>query len=182
VLPILATSPSQGLAQDTSAPLRARVVDLVNAERARVNMPPLEVDPRLEQLAMQYADIYVNGGSCAHACGPVPKLLDRFAQAGLPLRAVGENLAGRYQTPEAVMLAWAASPSHRDNILNPSYDSIGVAVAHGWGGLYWVQEFAKAKATEWGPKDAGDGVDPAPEASPEPGTTPLARDAYPYPG
>jgi hypothetical protein len=124
------------------------VVELVNAERARVKMQPLEVDPRLEQLAMEYATSYMNDGSCAHACGPVPKLMDRFAQAGLPLFAFGENLAGRFHTPETVMLAWVASPSHRDNILNPVYDSIGIGVVRGSDGLYWAQEFAKAKSPQ----------------------------------
>jgi hypothetical protein len=57
-------------------------------------------------------------------------------------RAAGENVAAGYATPAATVDAWMASPGHRANILNGSYNSIGT----GWfiaGGRSWsVQVFA----------------------------------------
>ena len=54
-----------------------------------------------------------------------------------PTFAVGENLAKGQLTVKQVMDDWKASPHHRENMLRPEFDEIGI-------GLYediWVQEF-----------------------------------------
>ncbi|MNJ05327.1 Cysteine-rich secretory protein family protein [compost metagenome] len=56
---------------------------------------------------------------------------------GIQYRTAGENIAKGQRTPEEVMNAWMNSEGHRQNIMNPSYTSIGVAYYNG----EWVQEF-----------------------------------------
>ena len=54
-----------------------------------------------------------------------------------PTFAVGENLAKGQLTVKQVMDDWKASPRHRENMLRPEFDEIGI-------GLYedlWVQKF-----------------------------------------
>jgi hypothetical protein len=58
---------------------------------------------------------------------------------------VGENIAwgqGNISTARAIMVAWMNSPEHRDNILEPEYDEVGIGVVPGtpgdtaWGATY----------------------------------------------
>jgi uncharacterized protein YkwD len=63
---------------------------------------------------------------------------------GIHFTAAGENIAYGQRTPEEVMNAWMNSSGHRANILNPSYNQIGVGVAKSANGtFYWTQEFIK---------------------------------------
>ncbi len=43
----------------------------------------------------------------------------------------GENLARDFGREEDILKAWMASPTHRDNILNPKYQEVGLAVVDG---------------------------------------------------
>ncbi len=54
----------------------------------------------------------------------------------------GENLAKNYKSADAVVNAWMESPTHKANILESGFQSIGVAVFRGKDGIwYWAQEF-----------------------------------------
>ena len=54
----------------------------------------------------------------------------------------GENLAFNFEKPEDVYKAWMHSPTHKENILYPSYKTIGIAKYKTKDGVtYWAQEF-----------------------------------------
>ncbi len=55
--------------------------------------------------------------------------------------AAGENIAMGQRTPQEVMNAWMNSKGHRENILNASFDTIGVGYYEENGVYYWVQLF-----------------------------------------
>ena len=60
---------------------------------------------------------------------------------GIPYRAAAENIAKGQATPQAVVNAWMNSSGHRANILNSTYNKIGVGyVANG---NYWTQMFIR---------------------------------------
>ncbi|MBR3056465.1 MAG: CAP domain-containing protein [Clostridiales bacterium] len=61
--------------------------------------------------------------------------------AGAQLQ-MGENLAFGQTSASEVVAAWMNSPTHRDNILNSYYSSLGVSCYYCNGTYYWVQEFA----------------------------------------
>lgn len=72
--------------------------------------------------------------------------------AGYEYVSVGENLAlGNYDGDRALVTAWMNSPGHRANILNESFEEIGIAVKKGMfdGAETWlaVQIFAKPLAS-----------------------------------
>jgi uncharacterized protein YkwD len=122
----------------------ARVLDLTNAERQKMGLPPLAVSPELQQAAQSYSQVLASTGCFGHGCGPVPDFAERDGQAGYTgWTALGENIAAGYATPEAVVAGWMASPGHRDNILSASFTEIGIGVGNGGGpyGMYWTQEF-----------------------------------------
>lgn len=64
----------------------------------------------------------------------------------------GENLAINYNTAENQHQAWMNSPTHRKNILNPSYTEIGIATATGYidhkPATITVQVFGKPQKTK----------------------------------
>ena len=53
----------------------------------------------------------------------------------------GENLADGYNTADAVVNAWMASPEHEANILKPDFTTVAVSTAVKNGKTYWAQEF-----------------------------------------
>lgn len=54
----------------------------------------------------------------------------------------GENLAYGYSDASSVVSAWMASPTHKENILWPTFSSMSVSVYLADNGVYyWAQEF-----------------------------------------
>ena len=53
----------------------------------------------------------------------------------------GENLADGYNTADAVVNAWMASPEHKAIILKPDFTTVAVSTAVKNGKTYWAQEF-----------------------------------------
>ncbi len=145
IVAIMAVLMAPGVA--SAAPTAAtdvttQVIDLTNAERARAHLPALVPNAALTRVAASYAGMLAHGTCFAHTCGPVP-FASRFDQAGYTgWSRIGENIAGGYPTPAAVVAAWMSSPGHRANILDARFKEIGVGVATGGPyGIYWVQDF-----------------------------------------
>ncbi|MBV9132364.1 MAG: CAP domain-containing protein [Chloroflexi bacterium] len=121
-----------------------RVLELTNAERQSAGLTPLTLNSQLTDSAQTYSQVLASSGCFDHTCGPVPNFADRDGQAGYTgWSNLGENIAGGYSTPEAVVAGWMASPGHRENILSPEFTEIGIGIASGSGqfGTYWTQEF-----------------------------------------
>ena len=63
---------------------------------------------------------------------------------GITYKSAGENIAKGQKTPAAVMNGWMNSSGHRANILNASYEQIGVGFCKDSSGVtYWVQMFIR---------------------------------------
>ncbi|MDD5145867.1 MAG: CAP domain-containing protein [Candidatus Pacebacteria bacterium] len=54
-----------------------------------------------------------------------------FKASGYNYKYAGENLAIGFLDSEEVNQAWLSSPSHKENILDPNYSEIGIAVLKG---------------------------------------------------
>jgi uncharacterized protein YkwD len=57
--------------------------------------------------------------------------------------SLGENVAYGYSDAVAVVHGWLNSPGHRANLLSPTYQHIGLGLAHGGGTPYWTQDFGR---------------------------------------
>ncbi len=73
----------------------------------------------------------------------------RMRSVGYNYRAAGENIAaGRsLATAQAVVRAWLKSPAHCKVIMNGKYRELGIGRVEGPGkwGVYWTQNFGRAK-------------------------------------
>ena len=122
----------------------SEVLALVNAERAAYNLSPLTLgDATLQQVAnLRLSEIQT---SFSHTRPNGKRFNTAANDIGLRYTYLGENLAMGQTSPEQVMREWMASPSHRDNILNPNYRQLCVAyTVAGNGYYYWVQTFFAA--------------------------------------
>lgn len=121
-------------------PYIRQVVDLVNAERVKAGMTPLEKSDEISLAAGVRAGEIISAFSHTRPDGTSYRTA--LEQRGIAYRVCGENVAYGYSTPEAVMSAWMDSEGHRANILNQDYTSIGVGYEKDSRGLgYWTQLF-----------------------------------------
>lgn len=74
---------------------------------------------------------------------------DRVRSVGYREKLVGENIAYGPETVDEVVQGWLDSPGHCENIMDPRFAQMGIAVAPGRAlrhGLYWVQVLAEPRA------------------------------------
>ena len=133
--------------QPAQSDVRAeQVLALVNAERAKYGMGPVSWDSSLAAVAEKHCADMIARGFFDHNNPDGETPFDRLDKANIGYWMAGENIAAGQSTPEAAMKDWMNSQGHRQNILNASYKSLGVAVLDGGTyGTYWVQVFALLK-------------------------------------
>lgn len=125
---------------DQENPYIRQVVDLVNEERVKAGMTPLEKSDEISLAAGVRAGEIISAFSHTRPDGTSYRTA--LEQRGIAYRVCGENVAYGYSTPEAVMSAWMDSEGHKANILNQDYTSIGVGYVKDSRGLgYWTQLF-----------------------------------------
>lgn len=117
------------------------LLDLINRERSAAGLKPLTWDARLAQAARDHAEVMSQEGRLSHQFEGEPALLDRLTRRAVRLDAASENVVYDV-TPEGAHEAFAKSALHRGNMLNASYDGVGVAVVNRGGILYVVEDFA----------------------------------------
>ncbi|MFE4517728.1 CAP domain-containing protein [Kitasatospora sp. NPDC056783] len=119
-----------------------QVVDLVNVQRAKAGCGPVGAEPRLASAAQSHSDDMANRNYFDHASPEGEHADHRIEAAGYSWSTWGENIARGQKDPAAVMDAWMNSPGHRANILNCSFNQLGVGVRTGANGPWWTQVFA----------------------------------------
>lgn len=125
------------------SPTEQEVVDLVNAERAKVGVAPITVNYSLMEAAWSHNEHMASTGCFSHtSCGNGGPG-DRIAKTGYKAVTWGENIAKGQPNPTAVMAAWMASSGHRANILRANFKDIGVA--HNQGQRLWTQVFGSPR-------------------------------------
>jgi uncharacterized protein YkwD len=110
------------------------LLDLTNADRAANDQAPLQFDPETLAIARERAEEQLGTPSLSHydADGRLifVRLLD---QAELPYQLAGENLArGSVEDASVVQRieqALMQSPTHRRNILEPTFTRVAVGAA-----------------------------------------------------
>ncbi len=126
---------------DIRPDLEARMLVLVNEERAKKNLPPLAADNELRYVARAHSKDMFARGYFSHFTPEGKDPFDRMKQAGIKYRAAGENLA-LAQTLHIAHTGLMNSPGHRANILNAAFGRVGIGIQDG--GIYGLmisQEF-----------------------------------------
>ena len=107
------------------------VVDLVNSDRIQQHIQPLKIDNELSEAAKEKAYDMFAHNYFAHNSPAGVTPWDWFEKNNYDYAYAGENLAINFTDAQSQQAALMASPAHRDNIVNPKYQDIGVAVVEG---------------------------------------------------
>ncbi|MDX3237825.1 CAP domain-containing protein [Streptomyces sp. ME03-5709C] len=126
---------------DGEGPVVAEIVRLVNEERASAGCRPVTLENRLTEAAQDYTDVMARSGVLSHTGPDGSTMAGRVEAAGYRWSTLGENIAVGQRTAAAVMDAWMHSEGHRANILNCSFEQIGIGVNTRSNGPWWTQDF-----------------------------------------
>ena len=144
---LLCVAASPVLAQDQQAlrPEAEQLMALANRARAEAGAPPLRWDSALAEAARKHTLLMVTQGPIAHIYPGELSLTERAGFAGAHFDLIEENIAIG-PTPEAIHDEWMHSKGHRENMLNPGVNRVGVAVIASRGVLYATADFSHAVA------------------------------------
>jgi hypothetical protein len=163
------------IVKETSSPyvaavLSAVLVDLANQDRTELALADLKVNPLLIEAAQAKANDMAAKGYFSHTSPEGYDSWHWFKEAGYDYQYAGENLAVNFSDSGDVEKAWMNSPSHHDNIVNPHYTEIGIAVAtgtyQGRATVFAVQMFGRPHAQTVTAEPATTAVRPAVHAAP----------------
>jgi uncharacterized protein YkwD len=127
---------------------RLRMLELVNAERAKVGAKPLQYHRGAERVATLRGEDMVRRNYFGHI-PPDETLADHYGDKGMNYVAIlrregidddfgisGENCAGGSKAQpgfiEEAHESLMNSPGHRGNILNPEYTHLGIGIVKGY--------------------------------------------------
>ena len=100
----------------------------------------------LQQSAANHSRDMAQNHMFSHVSTDGGSLLQRLQATGYSLSAAGENIAAGQSSVQEVIASWLNSPGHCKNMMEPSYQDIGVACIRNDGapyGLYWTMNLAR---------------------------------------
>ena len=108
----------------------ARMLELVNRDRAAANLPPLELDPRVADVARAHSREMRATGVVGHVSATTGTAADRLRVSNVRTGLVLENIARAYGVAEAEA-GLMNSPGHRANLLSAAATHIGIGIELG---------------------------------------------------
>lgn len=133
---------SSAVQRDISRP-EQRLFDLVNQERQRAGLFKLEWDDHLADAARAHSRLLAQNQDLSHQFEGESPLQQRAGATGARFSAVAENVASA-PAVDVAHTSLMKSPGHRANILNSSYNAVGIAIVERSHQLYVTQDFARA--------------------------------------
>lgn len=142
---------------EIATPLELHAAQLVNAARADNGLDPVHVEVHLNSAAQGHSDWMAGGGGLSHRGADDSRPADRAEDADFPMAGASWQLTENvgyvsYRgTPgrgdvDNLHAALMDSESHRDNILDPDVDYVGIGLSTGQLGqhdvLFITQNFA----------------------------------------
>ena len=117
------------------------LIGLIDQERTKQGIPPLQVDPRLTQAARKHTEVVTQHHALSHQFDGEAPLALRVSNENLPSDKEAENVsfAPNAAADHGTMMN---SSDHRANILNPDYNVVGVGAVRCNGGLWVTEDFA----------------------------------------
>ena len=119
--------------------IEQQVLVLVNNERAKHGLKALTLDQKLNDVALTHSKDMSQRNFFSHTNPDGLSPFDRMKRGGVSYKTAAENIAMGYKTAEAVVNGWMNSEGHRKNILNGSFNKMGLG--YFGTGNYWTQLF-----------------------------------------
>ncbi len=107
-----------------------QMINLVNQSRAQNDLPALQSDNQLSEIARIKSKDMIDGNYFSHNSPTHGSPFDMLKNFGVSYIKAGENIAGN-QTVEKAHEALMNSSGHRQNILSSEYTHIGIGIQEG---------------------------------------------------
>jgi len=123
---------------------------LVNQDRTQHGLAAIQLNDRLSEAARGHAELIAQRRQLSHRFPGEASMSDRIAATGVRFDVAGENAAETGDTGDAAHDAAEAnttlmfSPPHRENILNPTHNAVGIAAFSSGGHIWVIEDFARA--------------------------------------
>lgn len=121
----------EGVLGFASSITASQVIEQTNRQRTLNNLKPLTSNSQLNQAATAKAQDMFSDQYWAHVAPDGTLPWQFIKESGYTYLVAGENLARDFSDTGSMVQAWMDSPTHRDNIVNPKYTEIGIAVVDG---------------------------------------------------
>ena len=141
---LLVTVPLPLLAQQDRdiQPEAEQLMQLANQARAAAGVPPLRWDNALAIAARKHTLRMASEGPIAHQYPGELNVSERAGLSGAHFDLIEENVAIAH-SPETIHDGWMQSKPHRENLLSPEVDSVGIAVVASRGVLYATADYSR---------------------------------------
>ena len=138
--PEVPTGPTESVSGISS--IEMEVIRLVNIERQKQGMAPLVASSALSNVARKKSEDMAVNNYFSHTSPTYGSSSNMMKTFGINSSYSGENIAKGQLSAESVVRAWMNSSGHRDNIMNPSFKTIGVGYYQTSNGTnLWTQMF-----------------------------------------
>lgn len=122
--------------------IECNIVQMVNNERRIRNLVPLQITSKCQSMARSHSVDMARNRFFSHTSptqGSFSQRARRFNLTGTSGENIGMGSQGT--TARAMMNLWMNSTGHRNNILKPSFRSIGVGAVSNGSFIYFTQCF-----------------------------------------
>jgi hypothetical protein len=123
-------------------PEAEELMRLANQARAAAGAPPLRWDNSLAEAARKHTLRMASEGPIAHQYPGELNVSERAGLTGAHFDLIEENVAVAH-SPEAIHDGWMQSKPHRENMLSPEVDSVGIAVVAVRGVFYATADYSR---------------------------------------
>ena len=119
------------------------ILNLMNQKRAAFGLAPLSWSATLAQAAQGHADDLAARGWGSHVGSDGATLRTRLGRAGYWASWASENWANARSAQQAFEMWWFEPDwgPHRLNILGSNYAEVGIGIAQGGWGYYFIADF-----------------------------------------
>ena len=139
------TDPPWDLGRGTrTVSIEERVIALVNEERLSRGLYELKRNSTLVESARAHSLDMAENRYFSHTSRDGQTAGERIRDAGYNWKTYGENIAAGQIDAEEVFQDWMESRGHRENILDPYFEDIGVGYVYDPDSIYlhyWTQHF-----------------------------------------
>ncbi|SFD31269.1 CAP domain-containing protein [Clostridium uliginosum] len=107
-----------------------KILELLNQKRVEAGLKPLTMDNTLLQVARYKSDCMIQYKYFDHTNPDGTKWFDWLKTIGYTYNATAENIAYNTYDPVELFNQWWNSPGHKANMMNASYNKIGIGVIY----------------------------------------------------
>ena len=132
------------------------MINLINVERAKEGLNPVKYDyemsvaATIRSLEMHYTGVFEHARYCRKDAYNTDNTINIdkceawytvFNELNIIYNGAGENIARGFTTVSGAMRGFMNSPTHRKNIMKPTYKYVGIGVSEDGNAFFFSQEF-----------------------------------------